>query len=183
MQAKLVCFAILFVFLLSSTIVHAQSKSRSPTELRSAFIYNIAKYVSWPPHLFKDGEPDLQLCFIEKQQEKHSTLFSQNPNLTVAGRRVAVNSLPSIADIDNNICHLLFIDDSYQDDNQLQSNLQAINRNTITIGMSKGFLDQGGMSAILPSKGKMSIFVNRHALDGSQLKLSSQLLKRVNFHL
>lgn len=140
--------------------------------VKTAFLYNFAKFVDWPPESFRNEASPFVLGILgsdpfgvalEKLQEK-----------TVKGRRLVVRKLSNLENIEE--CHMLFISGSEKSNFK---NLLAIlkNHNILTTSDVDRFAQQGGMIGLIKIDGKIGFEVNIDTVQHSRLKFSSQLLK------
>lgn len=155
------------------------SNVRKPEEVRSAFIYNIPKYTDWPTGSFASKLSPVNFCFLE-QQFKHASLLETGTALHIDKRNIAVIRLDSIQSDSVRDCHVLFVSKRAESE-QVFDTISTLNKSMVTIGESLHFLRKGGMSGIVPFRGKMRIFMNKEIVNSSALKFGKQLLRRVQF--
>lgn len=140
-------------------------------EVKTAYIYNFAKYVDWPPDALPNNSSTLCICTIGK-----SPLNAVIESLTgknIKGRRIAVRQLSQIESLDN--CNLLFVNAG------MKSHLPEIvvlatPRSILTVGDYKGFAAEGGIIEFVPVKDKIRFEINNRSAKKTNLKISSQLL-------
>ncbi len=141
-------------------------------ELKAAFIYQIARFVEWPPRAGEPAGAPLRLC-----------VFGGNPfgpaletirGKQVNGRRMEVSLLDMSADTRE--CGLLFI--AAPAEKHLER-IAAISRGsgTLTMGDTEGFARRGAIVNFFAESGRVRFEINLEASRHTGLKISSQLLK------
>lgn len=141
--------------------------------LKVAFIYNFAKFTTWPDAVFADSNAPVVLCVIGKHELGDA--FESVQGKAVGGRTVAVKYLSSYRSKDQ--CHVVFVADSEK------AKLAKIVRtgkeaHALTVSDMDGFAESGGIIRIVRgSDDKIRFEINAAAAEQSGLKLSSKLLK------
>ena len=139
---RLLLAAVLFTSL-SATAIGFTSE-----QLRAPFLLHIAGFTQFSGPL--PAASTLQFCFLEGEDFPHAQIFRQAPDKTVQGRDVNLLTLSDISEIpDDQHCHLLFIGEERESEEVFEL-LNELNQNTISVGESLNFIEQGGMMAILP---------------------------------
>ena len=141
--------------------------------VKAAFLYNFAKFVTWPDTAF--GTPDAPVVFCVVGSDPFGDLLeSTTKDRKVEGRSIEIRRLPQDAVLGG--CHLVFTSelDSARMARVLQ---QATAAGALAIGESDDFLTRGGMVRLLVEEGKVRFDVSTRATDTVGLKVSSQLLK------
>ncbi len=138
---------------------------------KAAYIYNFAKFTTWPSDKWHTTTPYVNLCTIG-----NSPLISKLKNLH--GKKIQQRTLSVItaspADIPDN-CHLLYIGHSTH--RQLMQMLaMTSNKPILTISDFPSFTEKGGMIELNRSAGITRLYINLSAVEQSHLKLSSRLL-------
>jgi hypothetical protein len=144
----------------------------TPSDVEAAYLYNFAKFVTWPSDAGQDPAP-FDLCILG-EDSFGETLSSMIATETHQGRKLAVRRLPSAATAGN--CQILFIGQS--EESRLASDLNALQKKPIlTVSALPGFLEHGGMIQFLLQNRKVRFAVNLTAAGQAGLQLSSELLK------
>jgi hypothetical protein len=140
--------------------------------LKLAFIYNVTKFVEWPPAAFSSPSAPVVICIMGHDpfpEDAERELRSR----TSGGRPVEIRKL-AIAD-DPGVCHVVFICDS-----ELKNTTRILTRaeNTIalTIGESQGFGAQGGVVNLVIHDANVHFEINTGAAERKHLIISSRLL-------
>jgi hypothetical protein len=148
----------------------AAAPSVKEHELKAAYIYNFAKFTTWPSASFSSPTAPL-IVGIAGNEQVAAALASQVKNRTVNGHSVEVRSLaPSqgIADL-----HILY----GADDASLASLQQAfVTQGLLTIGDTAQFAARGGVIRFVIDGDRLQFEINSGAAKRADLTLSSQLL-------
>jgi hypothetical protein len=152
------------------------SRAQSPTageyQVKAAFLFNFAKFVEWPPSSFSDASAALRICVLGRDPFGEE-LRNITKDKTVNGRRLEVDE-----GIDLQVartCHILFIATS--ETVRLKQILESLQgSDALTVGDTKGFIEQGGMINFVLENSRVQFEVNRKAAEQCGLKISSKLL-------
>ena len=158
---RLLCGAMLLL-----TLTPARA-APSEYELKAAFIYQIARFVEWPP----SGAP-LRLCVLGGNP--FGPALESIRGKPVNERRMEISLLDMNADTRE--CTMLFI--AAPAERHLER-ITALSRGTgmLTIGDTQGFAQRGAMVNFFVENGKIRFEINLEASRRAGLKISSQLLK------
>lgn len=163
---RLLCGVML---LLTLSPAHA---APSEYELKAAFIYQIARFVEWPPTGMpvNTGEP-LRLCVLGSNP--FGAALGSIRGKPVNERRMEVSLLDMDAGISE--CAILFI--TAPAEKHLER-IAALSRGAgvLTIGDTQGFAGRGVMVNFFQQDGKIRFEVNLDATRHGGLKISSKLL-------
>lgn len=142
------------------------------SDLKAAFIYNFAKFTTWPAASFTSAQAPLVMGLIGNE-EVATALEAQLKARLVAGHPIEVRKLtgPTVpADI-----HLIYID--ARADEMLPALSATFARaGLLTIGDSETFMNRGGMIRFVVEAERLHFQINPAAAERAGLKLSSQLL-------
>jgi len=151
---------------------HAQSPTAGEYEIKAAFLYNFAKFVEWPPSSFADASAPLRICVLG-QDPFGEELRNITKDKTVNGRKLKVYPVLDLQVA--RTCHILFIASS--ETAQLKQILAGLRgSDALTVGDTKGFVQQGGMINFVLDKDRVQFEVNRKAAEQAGLQISSKLL-------
>ena len=152
--------------------VHAEPEPAEEHLVKSAFIYNFAKFVEWPSGTFADNAAPLVLCVLGEDP-------MQVALTTVAGKMIGAHPLVVKAAAPNEDlpeCHMLFISGAQH--GELGAILNRIGRRPVlTIGDSEGFARGGVIINLAKARGKIRFEINLEAAKRGGLNISSKLLK------
>jgi len=141
--------------------------------VKAAFLYNFAKFVTWPGTAFASPEAPVVFCVVG-EDPFGELLESTTKDRKVEGREIEIRRVPHDAVLAG--CHLVFT--SEVDGGRMARVLQqAAAAGALAIGESDDFLTQGGMVRLLVEEGKVRFDVSTRATETVGLKVSSQLLK------
>jgi hypothetical protein len=162
-------------FLATAVVCAGSAGAEAALEYRvkAAFLYNFAKFVTWPGAAFPDPTASVVFCLVG-EDPFGELLESTTKDRKVEGRSIEIRRLALDASLAG--CHLVFVSgvDSARSARVLQ---QATAARALAIGESEDFLTRGGMIRLLVEDGKVRFDVSTKATDTVGLKVSSQLLK------
>jgi len=141
-------------------------------QIKTAMVFNIAKFVDFPSVVLQQGRGSLQLCTMGKGPFIQSLEGLQGK--FVKGHPIAIRQVMTVDDIPG--CHLLAISDSqrYQLPAILEKSTQL---GVLTISDSRKFAQAGGVVGLFSQNDKILFEINLEAARNARLKISSQLLK------
>jgi len=163
---------VLGVVMLFLSPTPAQSPTAGEYQVKAAFLYNFAKFIAWPPSSFSDAKAPLRICVLGQDpfgQELRDITSDKNIN----GRKL---QLDQVADLQlARTCHILFVASSEKA--QLKRIFESLQgTDALTVGDTKGFIDQGGMINFVLENSRVQFEVNHKAAEQAGLKISSKLL-------
>lgn len=143
----------------------------SEYSLKSAFIFNFAKFVEWPDNAFKKkGE----FCIATLGRSPLDKELAGLAGKSVHGLSIVVRQLNSTAEAAQ--CQILFI--SRSELTRLEPILDTLGDSPVlTIGESDDFCRNGGMLALVKIGGKIGFDLNIAATQRARLKPNPQLMK------
>jgi uncharacterized protein DUF4154 len=160
--------------LLLAFISGAPAQSPPPTEyqVKAAFLYNFAKFVEWPAGNFPNESAPLKIC-VFGQDPFGEGLREVTHEKIVNGRKIEVSGVTDLRQAKS--CHILFIASSEK--TQVKQILAGLyGTSVLTVGDSKGFVEQGGMINFVLENERVQFEVNRKTAEQAGLKISSKLL-------
>ncbi|MGH6932358.1 MAG: YfiR family protein [Dongiaceae bacterium] len=160
----------LAVGLLSAPTTQAQEANEHL--VKAAFIYNFAKFTTWPSESFPDPTAPITLCIVGKHD--FGTAFDSVAGKSVGGRAVSVKYLGSLKAQDQ--CHVIFI--ARSEHARLPKIVKANQKvQALTVSDMDGFIEEGGMIRLIHEPDdRISFEINPKSAEESGLKLSSRLL-------
>jgi hypothetical protein len=149
-----------------------QAEEANEYVVKAAFIYNFAKFTTWPAESFSDPAAPIDLCVIGKHE--FGTAFDSVQGKSVGGRTVNVKYLNTLKAQDK--CHVVFIARSEQSRVprivKANQTIQAL-----TVSDVDGFVEEGGMIRLVREPDdRISFEINPKTAEEAGLKLSSRLL-------
>jgi hypothetical protein len=151
---------------------YARDLSGPEYRVKAAFIYNFTKFVEWPQTAFENNSDFIILSVAPNNDPDSDVFFSLN-NKTVGGKKIKVRICDDIKDIGD--CHILFLDST--DPKYIQDVLRTVrDKNVLTVGHIRGFIQEGGIINFFIKDGKLRFEVNLDAAKHSGIRLGSQIL-------
>jgi hypothetical protein len=166
-SATILLVAVAFLFVGS-----AQGGPASEYQVKAAFLFNFAKFVSWPPHAFPDANTPFVIGVLGRDP------FGSHLDDTVRGERInnrqlVVRRYHSAAEINN--CHVLFISRSESD--RLDQIVAALKNRTLLI-VTDADGGKGGVIIRFVTEGNRIRFkIDAEAAKSANLTISSKLLR------
>ena len=159
--------------LLAAGIAHAQAPRPSEYQLKTAFLYNFAKFfIDWPPEAFKDDTSPFVIGILGDNP------FGKDLEQTVAGKTInnhpiSVQPFHTAAEATN--CHILFVSSSEK--KRFAEIVQALHGAAVlTVSEADQFVEAGGMVNFVKVESKLRFQINDVAAKAVRLKISSKLL-------
>lgn len=144
-------------------------------QLKGAFLYKFAHYITWPDRAFADAEQPIVIGILGEDP------FGPFLDRAVAERRAQDRSLrirrfATLQDLQ--ACHILFVSSSAAP--ALDEIAESLQDSTIlTVADIAGFANRGGAVEFALVGDNMQLKVNIDVVSRSQLSISSRLLKLV----
>lgn len=148
-------------------------EASSETALKAAFLYNFARFVSWPDTIWpRPGDP---LVFgLVGADPLAAALEESIKDRDVQGHPLTVRRVSEASDLAG--CHVLFA--GTRDRRMLSLIIATAGRQPmLTVGDSREFAKQGGMITFVLKGSTLGFEINRPAAELSGLRISSKLLK------
>ncbi len=141
-------------------------------QVKAAYMYNLAKFVDWPPDAFESPSQPIVFCVLGQ------TPLSQPLEDALAGKVVGRRPLVFRQLTDSNqagACKVLFI--SLADNKRLRQILDQVKSlHVLTVGEAADFTEQGGIARFFLDGGRVRLEFNLDAADDAKLRVSSKLL-------
>ncbi len=147
---------------------------QAPVE--AAFVYNLARFVTWPAAAFRDERSSLVLAVLDPEVYRAAKPMLEGRR--VAGRALEVRAVsrPEQA-LD---AHILFIGPAAT--GSLQEFLSALQgRPLLTVGRIDGFAGRGGMVELFMEGHKLRFGIELQAAREAGLGVSSEVLQLASF--
>jgi hypothetical protein len=141
-------------------------------QFKAAFLYNVAKFVEWPPGAFKGPNDPIVSCILG-ETPLDSVLEQGAKGKTVGDRKFVMRHISDVRQASG--CHILFV--SASERKRWRSIFEGTkNSGILTVGESDGFATEGGVINFKLDGDKIRIQVNLEAANQEGLRLSSRLL-------
>jgi hypothetical protein len=151
-------------------LMQAQGQAVSDEQVKAAYLYNFAKFVDWPAESFASPAAPIRLCVLNDQA------FQSQLEQIVTGKNITGRPVLAIAvqtGEESRDCHILYINASQQP-RHIFDLLQGTS--VLTVGETKGFLEEGGIINFVCQGDQVHFQVNRKAAVQAGLRMSSRLL-------
>ena len=163
----------LWVAVSGGLVARAESPAPTMHQVQAAFLFNFAKFVTWPDDAFQRSENSL-IIGVLGEDPFGAVLEETIRDKTVMGKKLAVKRFVRIQDAVNS--HILFLSSS--EESHLPQILKWLERATVlTVSDMEEFAERGGMVAFTVEDQKVRFNVNVGAVERVGLKMGSQLLK------
>ena len=158
--------------LAAAFVAAAGAEQVNENNLKAAYVYNLAKFVEWPPQAFHDAADPISICVLG-ESPVYSALAGAVGGERIDGRKLTVSQYGAIQQMGN--CHLLFIASS--ESRHLRAILQDPKTSgMLTVGEAAGFLEEGGAVNFRLEDNRVRMEVNMNAVEQRKLRISPQLL-------
>src|SRR5438128_130855 len=163
----------LWVVFSGGLVARAESPAPTMHQVQAAFLFNFAKFVTWPEDAFHRSGSAL-IIGVLGEDPFGAVLEETVRDKTVMGKKLAVKRFARIQDAVNS--HILFLSSS--EESQLLPLLKVLEKATVlTVSDMEQFAERGGMVAFTVEDQKVRFNVNGAARGRAGLKMSAQLLK------
>ena len=153
----------------STLCTYAQDIKHTEHQIKSAFIYNFAKFVYWP-----DESNDSTLTLYVIGEASFYAALDTIEGKIIRGKTLQIKHIKSLRNIKD--CDMLFITSAEKDN--LENLINPIRGSSIlTIGDTKGFAERGVMINLYIEEERVRFEINVEAASQAGLEISSQLLK------
>jgi hypothetical protein len=160
----------LLLFVAVRNLSYAQAASEY--QVKAAYVYNFAKFVEWPARDFPSATAPIRLCVLNDPS------FETELNQIVKGKAIAgrpVSVVPVQNGEQSRSCHVLFINSTQ--DRQAGLIMPVLrDASVLTVGESRGFVEEGGIINFVMQDNRVQFQVNRKAANQVGLHISSRLL-------
>jgi hypothetical protein len=165
---------LVFALLLAGGVTApAQPTSSKEYQIKSAFLYNFAQFVEWPPDAFSEAQSPLVIGVLGDDPFK-GFLDEVVREERVNGRPLVIQRYHSVAEMKT--CHILFI--SQSEAGRLDGILAGIKgRSILTVSEVDGFATRGGIIRFITEENKIRLRINADAAKAANLTISSKLLR------
>lgn len=168
-RALVSCIALIFLPL-TSTYTFAQTVEEELL-FKSAYIFNFAKFTTWPENKQLSERSTIKLCTIGNTPLVENLAALNNKK--IQDRTLNVIHLNNTATVVE--CHLIYIGQTRLD--QIKHTINAATGNPVlTISEHPSFTDIGGMIELLHTNGTTKFRINLSSVENNGLKISSRLL-------
>lgn len=158
------------LFLLLPMCLSTLAFATAEAELRAAVIYNIARFVHWPPGT---GSERFNICAVGRSDVADALATLEGKSIN--GVATAVRTVRHDRDLFD--CHLLYIaPDEARRTPAINETLAKQHAATLTISDAPTFLAQGGMVQLVVVEDRQRFRINRDLAEKANLSINSKLL-------
>jgi len=158
----------------AGTLSPAAAGTNSPTDdqVKAAFLYNFAKFVTWPEESFPGPDAPIRVVILgETPIRGHLATIVEGKK--AQGRRFEIASARSAEDL--GVPHVVFI--AGEDAGRVSRVLGSLNDpGVLTIGDCECFLGEGGMISFVVRDRKIRFQINSGVANDAGIEISSKLL-------
>lgn len=141
-------------------------------KIKAAFLYKFIQYVRWPGPETETADPFVIHILGESRLEAQLRKIAEKQK--VGDRDLVIRTSATVDALES--CHILLLAPSAAD--SLQHILEQVgDRKLLTVGDTDGFGKMGVAINFILASGKVKFEINRKALAGADLWVSSRLLK------
>jgi hypothetical protein len=152
--------------------LRASAQSVEESRVKAAYLYNFAKFVEWPPEVFRNPEAPAVICVVGDERTS-DVLEPAVSGKKANGRPVEARRPHSSAEFKS--CHVLFI--GFSDKERIAQLLNQLQRSSVlTVGQSEQFIPLGGMINLAFKDTTIELEIDPEASTAVGLKISSRLL-------
>jgi len=163
----------LWVAVSGGLVARAESPAPTMHQVEAAFLFNFAKFVTWPDDVFERGDNSM-IIGVLGEDPVGVILEETVRDKTIMGKKLAVKRFMRVQDAVKS--HILFLSSS--EESHLPQTMKALEKTHIlTVSDMEGFAERGGMIAFTVEDQKVRFNVNVDAVERAGLKMGSQLLK------
>ena len=172
-SARLCLLLSLWVAVSGGVVAGAEAPVPTMHQVQAAFLFNFAKFVTWPDGAFQHSEDSL-IIGVLGEDPFGAVLDETIRDKTIMGKRLAVKRFGRIQDAKHS--HILFLSSS--EESHLSQIMKALEQTSVlTVSDIEKFAERGGMVAFTVEDQKVRFNVNVEAVERAELKMGSQLLK------
>jgi hypothetical protein len=152
--------------------VWSQSSGTSGYEVKTAFLFNFAKFIEWPAGSFVTPESSFAICVLG-QDPFGNILDATLRGKAIGDRPLAVRRLKDKSEARS--CQIVFVSSS--ESPHLADIVGSLRgANVLLVGETNGFAASGGTIEFTLEDNHVRFAINTDAVDRSGLKFSSKLL-------
>lgn len=150
----------------------ALSQEVAEYAVKAAFVYDFAKFVTWPTGAFKSEDSPITICVLG-QNPFGNSLSQIIAGKTLNGRGFALRHIMAAEAARG--CQIIFI--SRSERKQLGSILAGLRTSSIlTVGDTEGFAERGVMINLFLEDNRVHFEINPAAAARTRIRISSRLL-------
>jgi len=161
----------------SPGLASAGSDAEREYGVKAAYLYNFAKFLTWPESSFASAEEPIHICVMGRDD------FGGSVDAVISGKNVRGRSLAlwklrgdGVDDRKAGSCHILFVSSSEQGrESYIFASIKG--RSVVTVGEVEGFAGIGGMLNYVARGTKLRFQLNRKVAEDAGIGVSARLVK------
>ena len=159
-------FLLLTCLLLVCSTKHLSAQTTSYNELQAIYLYNFAKYTTWP------GEFTAFVVGVYDDEAIHNIVNKKLEGKKIKGHPIKVMLIES--DEEAKKCHILYISDPSS--KNLSSVIESVQQKNILIVTERDLIKKGAMVSFLLIDNKLRFKINEEAIRNTQMTVSDGLI-------
>jgi hypothetical protein len=166
---------VMIVLSLAAVSTNADKAESQDSEyvIKAAFLFNFAKFVTWPEGSFKDDLSPISLFVLGR--DPFQDALDSIKDKSIKGRKLIIRRIQKMEETER--CHILFISPSEKATMpQLIRSLGPV----LTVSETQRFCQQGGMINFIKSENRIQLEINPDAAQQKKLIINPSLLKLAN---
>ena len=140
-------------------------------DLKAAFLFNLAKFVQWPPEKFAGEESALIIGIRGVEAVDRFTRLLRSK--TIGKRKLIVQRLTNLAELPS--CHIVFVCRSEKEDPARWTEAGKL-AGALTVGETQQFLEQGGMIQFAMESQELRLEINEQCARKAGLTIMANVL-------
>jgi len=167
-----------YLFILCTTMWSFSVLAKTPEQIRSAFLYQMAKFVEFP----STSGSGIRFCFFDLN-DGPGAFLNQNRNLKIKNvpiiiKKVKINT--SVVELSKQ-CEITYFNGAIADgimknlDKKMPLDMLMVSDNLI-------FLKNKGMASLVQEGNKIRLYINKQQISKHNFKVLSRLLAVAKFH-
>lgn len=164
----------LSLVILAGTVLGAGPTHGQPVEeyqFKAAIIYNLTKFVEWPPEVLKSPTDSIAICILGESPIAGALQRAVHGN-QIEDRSLVLRQVSDAQQASR--CQILFVPSARTRWRSVLNDLKA--SGVLTVGEADGFASDGGVVNLKTDGVKVRIQVNVEAAQREGIKISSKLL-------
>ena len=157
------------------SVSSAAAKASREYLLKAAFLYNFAKFTTWPEDAIAGPKKAVHLCILGK--DPFGAAMGSIEGRSIRRRRLVTVRIARVSDAGG--CHIVFIGRS--EEKRLRAILDDLReRPILTIAEMSNFAQIGGIIGLKTIEDRVRFDINLDAANAADLKISHKLLRLAN---
>jgi len=154
----------------------AQAQAATEYEVKTAYLYQFTKFITWPASPAQDPEAPASVCILGT--DPFGTALQALEDKTMKQRRISVKRFPRISDATD--CLILFIGRSEQS-RIVQILTELHDHPVLTVSDIEGFVLSGGIIEFVPQGTTIRFAINAKAAAEAGIQISAKLLQLATY--